>query len=75
MIRGKIFKIQFLINPAGVCHKKSVTEKISEKVLLVAELRPFLYHKVCILYGFVETVFPLWIPLLAWRLTYKFGRY
>ena len=46
MIRGQIFKIQFLIDPASPCHKKSETEKKSENVLLVAELRPFLYHKV-----------------------------
>ena len=46
MIRGQIFKIQFLIDPASPCHKKSDTEKNSEKVLLVAQLRAFLYHKV-----------------------------
>ena len=46
MIRGQIFKIQFLIDPASPCHKKSETEKKLGKVLLVAELRPFLYHKV-----------------------------
>ena len=39
-------KIQFLIDPASPCHKKSETEKNSEKALLVAELRPFMYHKV-----------------------------
>ena len=38
MIRGQMFKIQFLLDPASPCHKKSETENNSEKVLLVAEL-------------------------------------